>query len=133
MATTGKVNGTNIKAFIGGTAISFLKDCSISLNGATIDVSNKDSAGWKEVIRGQKSWTISANASFAFDASYGLSALFSAWNAGTLLALTMGTTDAADDIFSGNAIVTNISLSGGTEDESAYSIEFEGSGALAFS
>ena len=61
MASTGPMNGTAIVLKLGGTTIAKLKSNSMKLDMSAIDVSNKDSAGYKEIIGGQRS------GSFDFD------------------------------------------------------------------
>lgn len=60
------------------TPIAHSTDASLSVNGETIDVTTKDSLGWRELLAGNKNWSISGGAAFADDASYGFSDLLAA-------------------------------------------------------
>ena len=63
MATTGPVNGTLIAIYkdISGTLtkIANATSNSFDITADMIDVTNKDSAGWKEFITGEKGYTMS--------------------------------------------------------------------------
>ena len=69
--TVGPVNGQLIKIEVGGSTVAHLTSVSQSFSMATRDISSKDSAGWKESMEGQKSWTMSGDGYFAEDAAYG--------------------------------------------------------------
>ena len=48
-------NGTNLGVYVGSTIIAAATDCSLSLNMDTIDITTKDSAGYRELLAGLRS------------------------------------------------------------------------------
>jgi TP901-1 family phage major tail protein len=127
--TTGKMNGTLVKIEVGGTTIAHLTSVSQSFSMATRDASTKDSAGYKEVLEGQMSWSMSGEGFFAEDATYGYEDLYDAINARTLLTVKQTDANAGDVEYSGSAYVTSLERSAGTEDTMTFSISLEGTGA----
>lgn len=134
MATTGKFDARILKIYTGGTpvAITHQTNATFSASGETIDVTTKDSSGFRETLAGLKSWTMSGDAMFAFDATNGYSALFTAWHDGTAVAVVFQTAISGDKKYSGSAFITNLELSGagvGT-DPATFSFTLEGNGAI---
>ena len=60
MGSLGILNGTLAKIQVGGTTIAHLTSNSLTFDMSTRDASTKDSAGWKEALEGQKSFSGSA-------------------------------------------------------------------------
>ena len=132
MATTGKINGTDFLLYIGGTAITHSTSCSIDLVMATIPSTTKDSAGWDENLAGVRSWSGSADAAVALDATYGIEEIWGAINSQASATVKFATSDVADRFFSGTARITGCSATAGTEDLSPFSVSFVGTGKLKF-
>jgi predicted secreted protein len=64
-----KINGTKVKILVGGVAISNLTNVKMSIGANMIDVTTKDSAGWKEVLPGLKNASMSGDAIVDFSAT----------------------------------------------------------------
>ena len=133
MPTTGKMNATLLAVYVGGTKISHATEGSISLNMDTRDVTTKDSAGYRELLEATRSWSMSASAMYADDATYGVNALETAWENRTALTIRFSTEVTGDDYFEGTAYLTSLELNGGVEDTVSYSVSFEGTGTITFS
>jgi len=133
MATTGIINGTDLFVSVGGTKVTHSTSCSISFSMETREASTKDSAGYKEVLEGQRSWTIDTEGMTALDAAYGFEELFAAWVARTALTVKFSTADATDQFYQGTAYITSLSADAGTEDSSTFSVSFEGTGSITTS
>ena len=56
MATSSVINGTNIGIYDGATLVAYATSGSVSINHSTREISNKESAGWKEIMEGQRDW-----------------------------------------------------------------------------
>jgi len=134
MATTGKINGTNLLMYVGGVLISWSTSCSLSVSGpGTIDVSNKDSDNWLEKLKAKGySWTMSVDGMATFDGTYSIEDLFLLFRNNTTVTIKFSTSDAADRFFSGSAVATSFSLDAPQEDATTFSCEFEGLGILNF-
>ena len=108
--------------------------CSLSISSDTIDVSNKDSAGWKDLLGGQKSFSLSGDGFMDF-ASTGSTTdpdelvqnLFDRDS----VTFTFALATPAGYKFTGSGFITSVEISGGTEDAPTYSISIDGTGALA--
>ena len=128
-------NGTELGVYIGGTLIAAATDCSLSLNMETIDITTKDSAGFRELLGGVKSGSMSVSGLVDYnDASNkDVSDLFTALNDRTSLTLKFGkaTPVVGEDFnYSASGFITSIEQSGGTEDTATYSATFELSCAI---
>jgi len=119
MATTGPVNGTLIAIYkdIAGTLtkIANATSNSFDITSDMIDVTNKDSAGWKEFIVGEKGYTMSVEGIFEEDGSVGAGAL--SWKdvitdltAGTSVTIVMTSNVTGDIKLSGAAFFSNLNL-----------------------
>ncbi len=133
MATTGIINGTALGVYIGGTLITHSTSANISFSMETRDASTKDSAGYRAILEGQRSWTIEAEGMTALDATQGFEELFAAWVARTVLTVKFATPDGADQFYQGSGYCTSLSVDSGVEDSSTFSATFEMSGAVTTS
>lgn len=128
-------NGTELGVYIDSTLIAAATDCSISLNMETIDITTKDSAGFRELLGGVKSGSISVSGLIDYNdsANKDVSDLFTALNNRTALALKFAkaTPAAGEDFnYSASGFITSLEQSGGTEDTATYSATFELTGAI---
>ena len=129
-------NGTEFKASIGGKNVAKTRDLSVDISVATIDVSNRDSLGWKEVIGGQRSWTASLSGVVDYTegvSESGVKTLKTLAIARTAIALEMGNETTGSQNYTGNGIITSVSTSAPYEGEVEYTMEIEGSGAIVLS
>jgi len=146
---TGLMNGTDLIIRV-GTAdtneepVASATTCSLELSMDEIDQSNKDSGGWKAIMGGQRSWSVSAEALYQNEAVAASKDYTDFWNH-----IAQATTDGAlartpvyvefahangstgNVYYSGYAYVTSLSVNGGTEDQASYSISLTGTGVLA--
>jgi predicted secreted protein len=130
MPTLGIVNATLIGIYVGTTKIANCKSGSLSLSQSFRTSTNKDDLGWEKNLPGARSWSISGDAEFAFDAAYGAEDLVTAINDRTELTLKFSTEVATDMRFTGAAYCESFELSGGAEENASYSFGFKGTGAL---
>ena len=141
---TGLLNGTDLllKAKSIGEAnevvVAFATSCSLEISADEIDQTNKDSGGWKSIIQGTRSWSVSADAMYQNEAESSKKAFtdfFANVDARTkvFVELTIaGALNADANVFySGEAFVSSLSVNGGTEDQATWSISLTGTGALA--
>lgn len=128
--TAGIINGADLLVYVGGTLIAHSTSCTLDISMATRDISTKSSAGWSEKGAGQRSWTVSGDGLYSFDAAYGFSNLMALITNRTSVTLKLSTTNDDNDRYHGTAYLTSISLSAPNEDNSTFSFSFEGSGSL---
>ncbi len=120
----------------GTDVVARATDYDFEINGETIDISSLDSAGWKELMKGTKSWKISFNALVTKGTVAETKADYH-----TLLTdlktseapVTVGLKHSTAAEFSyetGSAFITSLKLSGKYGDKVTYSGALEGTGAL---
>jgi TP901-1 family phage major tail protein len=127
-------NGTELGVYIDSTLIAAATDCSLSLNMETIDITTKDSAGYRELLGGLKSGSISVSGLIDYlDASNkDITDLWTAWENRTSLTLKFSKANetTGELSFSASGFITSLEQSGGTEDTATYSATFELTGAI---
>jgi predicted secreted protein len=101
----------------------------MTVNRDMRDTSNKDSAGWKKILPGQKNWSISVEALYNPAGTNNFSTLYTAWAAGTALTVTVknGT---QDWYWSGTCYITSLSMNAPNEGNASLTAQFAGDGAL---
>ena len=127
-------NGTELGVYIDSTLIAAATDCSLSLSMETIDITTKDSAGWRELLAGTRSGSISCSGLIDYtDASNkDTTDLFLAFENRTALTLAFQKANevTGDLAFTCVGFLTSLEQSGGTEDTATYSATFEISGVI---
>ena len=122
----------------------FLTTANLSMSMDVRDISNKQSAGWREILEAQKSWSLSAdgfvtystvtdsdNTATLVDLLNSRTKIYVKFTIGTYNASTGGFTgNSGDAEYSGAAYISSIEQSSGVEDNLTYSVSFEGTGAL---
>lgn len=126
------LNGTVYLLKVGGTALPDQTEGSISISMETRDITTKDSLGYRELLEGLRSGTISVSGLIDDDGSGGAGGtLFNTLWARTAVALVFGLDNASDDYnYTCNAFCTSLEVSGATEDNVTYSATFEITGAI---
>ena len=126
------LNGTVFLLKVAGTALPDQTEGSIPISMETRDITTKDSTGYRELLGGLKSGSISVSGLVDDDASGGAGGtLFTTLDARTAVALVFGFDDSSDDYnYTCNGLCTSLEVSGGTEDNVTYSATFEITGAI---
>ena len=126
------LNGTVFLLSIGGTALPDQTEGSISISMETRDITTKDSAGYRELLEGVRSGTISVSGLVDDDGAGGAGGvLFADLNSRSAQTLVFGFDDATDDYnYSCSAFCTSLEVSAATEDNVTYSATFEITGAI---
>jgi predicted secreted protein len=134
MPTTNVVNSTLLKLYTGtptATVVGSLTDATLSVNHEPRDITTKDSAGWRELLEGLRSFSISGTCLLAYDdTNGGMEQVTSTINR-TSIKFEIGTGVTGDPRMTGQGYVTSFELSSpGSEDNAAVSFSIEGSGVL---
>mgnify|MGYP003141230894 CR=1 FL=1 len=132
-------NGTDLVLTLssasGGTEYKLMHatSCTLSTSVDTIDISNKDSAGWKDIIGGQKSFSLSADGLMDFT-STGTTTdpdeIFDQMINRTSVAFTFALGTPAGYKWTGTGFITSLEVTGGVEDAPTYSVSVEGTDAI---
>mgnify|MGYP003133450021 CR=1 FL=1 len=140
---TGLVNGTDLLLRVGTTGanediIAYSTSCSLEISMDEIDQTSKDSAGWKSIIGGTRSWSVSSDALYANESQTNedfrslFDLLGGATNGRSKIYIELAVSDASSGnvFYSGGGYVTSLSVNGGTEDQSSFSVTITGDGVL---
>ena len=134
--TVGVVNSTIFGIYVLDSTykiIGHMTDASFSFSEEPRDITSKDSAGYRALLEGLRSWTMSSSNLFAFDATYGVDELRTAAEARTQLTLRWSTQVVGDTFAQGTAYISSLEESSpGAEDNVSFSVTFEGTGSVAF-
>jgi len=123
-------NGTDLILKVspssGGTQAKLMhsQNVSLSVNVDTIDISTKDSSGFRDLLGGQKSFSLSADGLMDFAGVAGdteVDELFDQMMARTAVAFTFALATPAGYTITGSGFLTSLEISGGTEDAPTYS------------
>jgi TP901-1 family phage major tail protein len=123
------LNGTALVLKVGATNVAKGKSNTFNISRATIDVSNKDSAGWKESIYGQGSGSFDFEGVFEESGTWGWDEAYAAMVAKTVLTVRMATATVGDKYYEASCLITSGSLSAPMEDAVTWSATFEITGA----
>ena len=136
-ASTSIMNATDvlIQFSTDGVTYSEVGRCtsaSLSVSMETRDTSNKDSAGWRELLEGQKSWSLSGDGLVTYNnaSADGYSDLWGYLPRRTNLYVQYGSTTTDEKYYSGQGFLTSLDQEAGMEDNVTYSFSFEGTAAL---
>tara|TARA_R110000744_G_scaffold296189_1_gene406107 strand:- start:31 stop:468 length:438 start_codon:yes stop_codon:yes gene_type:complete len=137
------LNGTELKIYTGTSGqtnlVAFAQNCTLTVNNTTREVTNKQSAGFKEVLESLRDWSIDVDGAYAWTNAAG-SALANGADdliQTNILAnrlqfdVTFGDNQTTSDVrYTGKVYITSASMTGGTEDTATYSLTLEGTGPL---
>ena len=138
------LNGTELKVYSGhsGTTnlVAFAQNCTININMATREITNKESGGFKEVLESTRDYSLDVDGAYAWtnaagaDITDGIDDLVATnlITNRTAVIFTFGDNQTQDDVYyQGKGFITSVSISGGTEDTATYSLSIEGTGILS--
>lgn len=132
MNSTNVVIGISTDAGVTYSSIARATSASLSVSMDVRETTNKDSAGWRELLEGLKSWSLSADGLVCFNVTgkKTISDLYGHLNTRTAITVKFGSAGSGEKVYSGLAYVTAVSQDSGFEDNVTYSVSFEGAGAL---
>lgn len=131
MPTTGVVSGTKVLLSIDGNAVACSTDLSVSMSADVIDATCKDNDGARQVLPGQKTWSVSLDAHQVWSASNQVESIYAKFWNGDEVALSWSTGVTGDPIWSGDARISQMDLTYPLNDVCGFSVTFEGNGELA--
>lgn len=135
------LNGTELKVYSSGTTnlVAFAQNCTLTVNQSIREITNKESAGFKESLEGLRDFTIDVDGAYAWTDASGSALTNGAddvletnvLNARQKVDFIFGDTATTSDVsYSGSGFITSMSFTGGTEDTATYSMTIEGTGLL---
>jgi len=140
MASTGVINGTNLRLYVGSTPIAYATSCTLSFSRELRETIHKDQPRlWRgqKVNRGQKSGTLTVEALYNEDGTSNNyetpRTLFDALDDGTELSCTVETGVSGDNIYTFSAFCTEYEVTAAVEENATYSASFTITGAVTMS
>ena len=146
MATTSVFNGTSLVVLIGTEVIAYSTSCSLSIAIDVPDASTKESLGWAQEIRGQRSWslttdglaTVSPTTTVANYVSLPELTTLAVTGAAVTVKFTTVNNDTvggvtpvpADAVWTGLAFIESVDMTADMENPVTYSVSFKGTGVL---
>ena len=121
------IKGLDVLIKVGSQVVGGQRNASLEMSAETIDTTVKTTGGWAAKIPGMKSWTSSCDGVYFLDDA-GLEAAQTAFMNGT--AVNLEFSNSSGLAYSGQAVITSMSVEAGQEDIVSYTISFEGTGAL---
>ena len=121
------IKGLDVLIKVGSQVVGGQRNASLEMSAETIDTTVKTTGGWASKIPGIKSWTSSCDGVYFVDDA-GLDAAQAAFMNGTPVSLEFSNSSGLS--YSGQAVITSMSVEAGQEDVVSYTISFEGTGAL---
>lgn len=132
MATVSVINTTSLAIFIGEVKVAHATSGTLTLTHSPRDITSKDSGGWRDLLEGLRSWSMSVGGLYAMDAALGADDLLDEAIARTTVTVRFTTDVTGDKVYSGTAYVASCNLnSDGSEGNAAYDSSLEGKGILA--
>mgnify|MGYP003645905743 FL=1 len=135
MATNNVINGTMAVIKTGtthanATTIALSTSASISFSMETRDISNKGSAGYRELLEAQKSWSVSCEGVYAFKDASGTAIknyedFYDLMTARTPMYIEINTDVSGDIYYGGQCYITSLEQTAPMEDNMTYSMSFE--------
>lgn len=139
--STGIINASSIRVFLGTTddsevVVDHVTECSISMSTDMRDITTKTSGGWREILPGMKSASLSLSGLFAEDATTNYNQLVDHQIAGNKLFIVFtntgagATANAGDEQFDVVGYITSLEQTAGTEDNVTFSMTIEITGTV---
>jgi len=135
------LNGTEIKVYSTSTnnLVAYAQNCTLNVNHSPREITNKESAGFKEILEGLRDFSIDIDGAYAWTNAAGAALTngiddvleTNVLNARQAVTFIFGDTTTTSDVsYSGSGFITSVSMTGGTEDTSVFSLSIEGTGVL---
>lgn len=129
-----QINGNEVLITVDGTTISCSLSNDLTVSRDTIDITTKCSSNWQEVMAGRMSWSTSVEGVYDTTKSYNWSEFFTDITDGSEVTVRFGDgggQESGKAYWTGNAIITNISLSAPQDDRVTFTADLTGDGALS--
>jgi len=131
-ASTSVMNSTDVVIMVASEIVGKMTSASLSVTMATRDISTKDSAGWMEVLEGQKSWTLSGEGLVVYNNTGKATPddIYTLLSNRAAVAIEFGSETTDEKYYSGSGFFTEFSTDAGVEDNATFSFSFQGTGTL---
>ena len=125
---TDKIRGLEVLIYIGGTAVGGQRGASLSMSADELDITDKNTVGYKKFLVGLKEWSISCDG-LVVAGEAGYDALFKAFIAGDIVKVQFKQKE-GDFGYEGDMVITSMDIDAQYDDALTYSCELKGAGDL---
>lgn len=136
MASTGPINGTDLRMYVGGNAVAYATSFQMSMSKNVNELIHKDNpgGGWREidVNKTTKQATITIEALYAEDGANNAPVdLFGLFDGSTAVTISAKTGESGDTSYDGSGYVTALDVTGSVNEIATFSATIEVTGAIA--
>lgn len=131
-ASTSVMNSTDVVIIVASEIVGKMTSASLSVTMATRDISTKDSAGWMEVLEGQKSWTLSGEGLVVYNNAGKATPddIYTLLSNRAAVTIEFGSETTDEKYYTGSGFFTEFSTDAGVEDNATFSFSFQGTSTL---
>lgn len=131
-ASTSVMNSTDVVIIVASEIVGKMTSASLSVTMATRDISTKDSAGWMEVLEGQKSWTLSGEGLVVYNNTGKATPddIYTLLSNRAAVTIEFGSETTDEKYYTGSGFFTEFSTDAGVEDNATFSFSFQGTSTL---
>ena len=129
----GVILGTFILQSIDGNTILCSTSATLTITNEEIETTCKDNEGAYTSIPGMQKWSIQIQGNIVYDNSTGVRDLQDLAMTKATTAVVFGTLETDDPAFTGNAFVSNLTLTGGQNSPATWDVTFSPRGPLSLS
>ena len=125
---TDKIRGLEILLYVNGTEVGGQRGASLSMSADELDVTDKNTTGYKKFLVGLKEWSISCDG-LVVAGEEGYDALFNAFIAGDVIEVQLKKKDGTFG-YQGPVVIASMDFDAQYDDALTYSCELKGAGDL---
>jgi TP901-1 family phage major tail protein len=125
---TDKIRGLEVLLYVGGKEVGGQRGASLSMSADELDVTDKNTTGYKKFLVGLKEWSISCDGLVVVGEA-GYDALFDAFIAGSVITVQLKKEDGSFG-YQGPVVIASMDFDAQYDDALTYSCELKGAGDL---
>ena len=125
---TDKIRGLEVLISVGGKVLGGQRGASLSMSADELDITDKNTVGYKKFLVGLKEWSISCDG-LVVAGEAGYDALFNAFIAGDIVTVQFKKEDGSFG-YEGEMVVSSMDFDAQYDDALTYSCELKGAGDL---
>jgi TP901-1 family phage major tail protein len=125
---TDKIRGLEVLLYVNGTEVGGQRGASLSMSADELDVTDKNTTGYKKFLVGLKEWSISCDG-LVVVGEQGYDALFNAFIAGDVIEVQLKKEDGSFG-YQGPVVIASMDFDAQYDDALTYSCELKGAGDL---
>ena len=125
---TDKIRGLEILLYVGGKEVGGQRGASLSMSADELDVTDKNTTGYKKFLVGLKEWSISCDGLVVLN-EQGYDALFNAFIAGDVIEVELKKEDGSFG-YKGDVVISSMDFDAQYDDALTYSCDLKCAGDL---